>query len=133
MYWNLGDLGGLWREREINRNMRCIETFPKAFLEFSIQINRNMRCIETAIYPLCLWSNPGLIETWDVLKLFMRSIFLAPTTINRNMRCIETFFVAEVNLWCLINRNMRCIETLVLRLRIYLVKWLIETWDVLKL
>ncbi len=74
-------------------------------------INRNMRCIEISRRTDCRCVC-GLIETWDVLKFFVRNI-----SRRKNSRLIETWDVlkSEKTLW-----EKR------------LPKRLIETWDVLK-
>ncbi len=74
-------------------------------------INRNMRCIETAQYGLRLSRQLGLIETWDVLKLFMVGFLL-----KKVYRLIETWDVLKPPVLKLVLEDWR----------------LIETWDVLK-
>ena len=103
MPWRIGLYRWIW---QINRNMRCIVASIARRA-----INRNMRCIEIRIPNLSPEFLPGLIETWDVLKFYIRISQFLHILINRNMRCIEIF---RILLWL-------AIQT-----------WLIETWDVLK-
>ena len=74
-----------------------------------------------------------LIETWDVLKQFSNDLPVVSDSINRNMRCIE---ISETGDYCA--DEIRLIETwdvLKFSLRFChfrLLLRLIETWDVLK-
>ncbi len=70
--------------------MGCIEIFPLSFLSLSFP-----GLIETwdVLKLLADWTSCAcfmrLIETWDVLKSYTVQLYTDNTLINRNMGCIE--------------------------------------------
>ena len=134
MYWNsyshLLITQGFW----INRNMRCIEIPFFVYSDlFSFWLIETWDVLKLFLALNASPSCERLIETWDVLKFRGRVFRRIRRQINRNMRCIE--MQAESRRKCQpgrINRNMRCIEIFLNSLLQSSLPWLIETWDVLK-